>query len=300
MPVRNVGHAHEVAGPGDVAQEVEGVGHVPPHLHPLVVIQRSLPHRQRLKFIGCQERQRLPPGPDVGRALEFLQARLVRGREHGRLVGPVHRADEPLEPGTLPGQPVLQRRQVRVVAVATVPLQPFGPLPFVTEFGRTHQEHVALLHLQQSRGVQLVRLHQHLLPHAHLAEVMQQPGITKFAELVPRKPDGCERTVIDAVHRLGQVAGHGGHPLGMPRCGGIPVLDRRHRRLHESLEQPLDRLVQLRVLERDRRLARQRTRHRHRALVERLGPPLDVVPVTEPVAPVRLAIDQLEHADGLT
>jgi hypothetical protein len=91
--------------------------------------------------------------------------------------------------------------------------------------------------------------------------------------------------------------GQGGHALGMAGGGGIARLDRRHRRVHERVEQVLDVLDEAGVLEGDRGLAGQRG---HELLVHRGEGDdhlLDELDGLQDDLGVALLVDELDDAD---
>ncbi len=101
------------------------------------------------------------------------------------------------------------------------------------------------------------------------------------------------------VHGLREPDRQLGHAERMTGRGRVARLDRGDGGLHEPLEQGLDALVEPAVLERDRRLGRQRDGEVGVPGAERLNLPLDLPRGREPALQVRLAVDELEDADDL-
>jgi hypothetical protein len=85
----------------------------------------------------------------------------------------------------------------------------------------------------------------------------------------------------------------------MPRCGGIPGLDRRHRGVDEPLEQVRDLLVQGCVLEADARLRRQRQRQVLRSRVKGNHLGLEVRRLAQPALGPPLLVDELDDPNDL-
>ena len=104
--------------------------------------------------------------------------------------------------------------------------------------------------------VELVLLDQDLLPDPDLPEIVEQARVAKLPHLLDGEPDQAVGPV-GTVHRPGQPDGEVGDPLGVPRGGGIALLDGGDRGPDEALEEPLDLLVQLAVLQRHGGLAGQ-------------------------------------------
>src|SRR5256885_12029793 len=101
----------------------------------------------------------------------------VPRRQHRRLVGVEHGVEEAVECLDLPAVLLFQRSEELLVPGATVLLEKLGPLaPELALRGAPH-EVVPLLDEVELQRVELLGLHEHLLPHAHLAEVVQQAGI---------------------------------------------------------------------------------------------------------------------------
>ncbi len=206
--------------------------------------------------------------------------------------------EEALQPCLLLRQLDAQLGEVALVipprAVGGEEIRP-GPLEPV--LGAAQDEVVAVPDQLEVGGIELVGLDQDLLPDADLAEIVQQAGVAELPHLLGREPDHRVGPVAGPVHRLGQADRHRGHPLGMARRGWVALLDGRHRRADEALEQPLDGFVELAVLDRDGRLPRQRLDQLHRVRAEGDDLAGGLRRIVEDGGGVALAVDQLQHAD---
>src|SRR5216117_1437366 len=117
---------------------------------------------------------------------------------------------------------------------------------------------VALPDEVELQRIELFGLDQHLLPHADLSEIVEQPRVADLFDLFAGESDGAIGPVLGAVDHAGQSDGHVRDSSRVAERGRVTLLDRVHRGLHEPLEQPLDFFVQPAVLDRDRRLSRER------------------------------------------
>ena len=135
--------------------------------------------------------------------------------------------------------------------------QPLRLPPRVAQFEPTPDDLAALTdEIELARG-QLLGFDQHVLPHAHLAEVVEERGVADLLHLVRGEADLPEGTVVGAIDRGGQGHREVGDPEGMAGGRRVPRLDGGDRGLHEALEQGLDGLVEAAVLERDGGLRRE-------------------------------------------
>src|SRR5207245_8223461 len=97
----------------------------------------------------------------------------------------------------------------------------------------------------------------HLLSLADLPEGVQQSGVAELAQLLAGELVAAIKALRRLVHHGRQTHGHVGDAPGMAERGRVALLDGAHGGLYEPLEQTLDLAVQLAVLDRHRRLARQ-------------------------------------------
>ena len=167
------------------------------------------------------------------------------------------------------------------------------------QIGRLHEIREAMADDLEVRRIELLLLHQHLLAHADLAEVVQQPGVAKLAQLLAREPQAAVGPLAAAIDRLGQPDGERRDAARMARRRRIARFDRRDRRGDEPLEQPLDVLVEPAVLDRHRGLRRERAHQLDGALVVRQHLALDDLGRRQSHVGVALAVDELQHADDL-
>src|SRR5438445_13794363 len=89
----------------------------------------------------------------------------------------------------------------RLVTRAAVLLQELRPAPPELALRRAPEERVALPDERQVLGVQLLRLHQDLLAHADLAEIVEQPGVADLPQLLAGErhvPEGAVRRSVHA------------------------------------------------------------------------------------------------------
>ena len=156
---------------------------------------------------------------------------------------------------------------------------------------------VALLDELELQGIKLLGFDQHLLPHADLAEIMEQAGIADLLDLLPGERHAAIGAVLRAVDDGGESHRHVGDPSRVAEGGRVPLLDRVHRGPYEPLKQPLDLLVQPAVFDRDRRLSGERGHELHGALRVRHDLLLHVRRRREHRFGMALAVDQLEDAD---
>ena len=156
---------------------------------------------------------------------------------------------------------------------------------------------VALPDEVEVQRIELLGLDQHLLPHADLSEIVEQPRVADLFDLFAGESDGAIGPVLGAVDHAGQSHGHVRDSSRVTERGRVPLLDRMHRGLHEPLEQSLDFFVQPAVLDRDRRLSRERGHELHGAPRVRYYLVLHVRRRGEYGFGVALAVDELEDAD---
>ena len=176
----------------------------------------------------------------------------------------------------------------------------------VVELGaRGAQPEIALEQLHavadavEIRRIELLGLHEHVLAHAHLAEVVQQRGVAQLHQLVVAEFELAVRSGLAAIDDLGEPDREVSHAERVARRGGVACFDRGHRRLHESLEQLANRQVQPAVVDGHRGLRGEGARQ---LFVPRaVGPhvPLDVVGAEQPRRAIVFAVDELQRADRL-
>src|SRR5262245_13631862 len=68
---------------------------------------------------------------------------------------------------------------------------------------------------------ELLGFHQHLLAHAHLAEIVEQGRVADLSHLVRREPDVAEGAAVSAVHRGWERDGEVGDAERVARGGGV-------------------------------------------------------------------------------
>ncbi len=117
--------------------------------------------------------------------------------------------------------------------------------------------------------VELLRLDEHLLAHADLAEVVEEARVLELAQILAREVRVLVRTVRLAVDDLRELDREIGDAARVTARRRIARLDRFDARLHEALEEPPDLVVEHRVLERDARLRGDHPEELFAALVER-------------------------------
>src|SRR3989442_7148772 len=158
-------------------------------------------------------------------------------------------------------------------------------------------ERVALLDEREVVWVQLLRFHEHLLPHADLPEVVQQAGVLDLANLLAGEVDRAVGSVPGSIDDLGEPDGHAGDAPAVAERGRVPLLDRGDSGLHEPLEEVLDLRVELAVLDGHRRLAGEGGDELDRAPRERHDLSLYIRRPGEHGLEVALAGDELQDAD---
>ena len=119
----------------------------------------------------------------------------------------------------------------------------------------------AQLHQVHLLRVELLRLHEHVLAHADLAEIVQEARVADLLQVLRGEVGVPVHPAAHPVHGLRQGYRVDRHPVGMAGGGGVPGLDCLHRCLDEAFEQGLDLLVEPVVLQGDRRLGRQGAHH---------------------------------------
>ena len=137
-----------------------------------------------------------------------------------------------------------------------------------------------------------------MLAHTDLAEVMQQARVAKLLELLFGQANIAVLADGDLGHRVGQTTRQ---PLHAPRVTGrgrVSLLDRCHARLHEAVEQRLDRVEKGLVVDGDGGLARYRLDH-----LQVLGPEADDLLLDRVHGQLHveasLGVDELNRADDL-
>src|SRR5207245_6290946 len=94
-----------------------------------------------------------------------------------------------------------------------------------------------------------------------LAEVVQQACVAQLLELLFGQANFAVRAGGDLGHRVRQTTRQLLHPARVTGRGRVSLLDRGHARLHEAVEQRLDRIEQGLVVDGDCGLARYRLDH---------------------------------------
>jgi len=128
---------------------------------------------------------------------------------------------------------------------------------------------------------------------------VQQPGVAQLPDLLAGEAYALVGAVTGAVHHRGEAHRHVGDTARVPERGGVALLDRVHRRLHEPFEQALDLLVQAAVLDGDRGLAGKRGDELHGALRVRHHLTFDVGRGRQHGLGTALAVDQLQDTDHI-
>src|SRR5450759_75410 len=89
--------------------------------------------------------------------------------------------------------------------------QVIGALTLVSEIRGLHQIREPMANQLEVRRIQLLLLDQHLFPDADLAEVMQQPGVAKLAQLLLGETEIPVRAFTASIDRFGQANGQRRH-----------------------------------------------------------------------------------------
>src|ERR1041384_974216 len=176
--------------------------------------------------------------------LQLIEAPI---RQNRRLVRLQHDLQEAIEIGELRLVRVLQLLDEAVVAALAVLLQEFRALAPELPFRGAANEGVSMPHETQVGGIELLRLDQHLLAHADLAEIVEQGGVADLLQLLARELHQSVGAVRRAIDDLGETDRHAGDSARVTVRGRVALLDRVDRCQHEPLEQPFDVLVQAAV-----------------------------------------------------
>ncbi len=105
----------------------------------------------------------------------------------------------------------LQLVEDGVVTRRAVSLEVLDPLLEIVPLGSAADEGVPLRDERQVLLVQLVLLHQHVLAHAHLPEVVQETRVLDLTDLVRREGQRAVRPgtgPIDGLRQLDRAVGH--------------------------------------------------------------------------------------------
>ena len=157
----------------------------------------------------------------------------------------------------------------------------------------------ALLDELPLRRIKLFRLHQQVLAHSDLAEIVQQGGVLQLLQVPGGKADLGVGPNRRAVHDLGQAHSQRGDALRVAGSGGITQLDGLDRRPDEALELVLDVAIEPVVFERHRRLAGERFGELLAVLRKRNHFLLNPSVRNQPRLGALLGVEQLENADDL-
>ncbi len=211
------------------------MGHMRLHLEALLRIERSLPNRQEAELLRVEHRVRSTRHVCVRLLRQGLQHRgLVLGH-HTRLVG----GDDALDPGA-------QALQLLLEPPVDLRQGAIGPRPAahrrqlvgrVLELHRTLNEVEPGLDHFELAGHELFGLDEDVLPHADLAEVVEQTCVAELLELVVSHVYVAILPSSDLSHGVGE---SGRQRLNATRVTGgarISLLDRGHARLHEAVEE---------------------------------------------------------------
>src|SRR5205823_12438977 len=108
--------------------------------------------------------------------------------------------------------------------LAAVRLEKLGAPPPELPLRRAPHEVVTLPDQLELQRVELLRLDEHLLAHAHLPEVVQQPGVAELADLLAREAHALVGAVARAVHHDGEAHGHVRDPPRVAEGGRVALL----------------------------------------------------------------------------
>src|SRR5438309_1556420 len=251
MAVGDVRHALERSRPGDLLQEAEGVRDVRFDLAPFLGGERPLAYGELDYLVLAQERPRLArEGALVGELGDVLEPTEDAGRKDRRPVAGEHELEHAgqLAPARLElavdlgheslGAPRFVQEHLHLAA--------FGAQLFLRE----QRLESSAQDLQLVR-LQLVRLDEHVLADADLAEIVQQRRVAQLLALVAGelRPAPAARRPVRARQRVGEADREPGHAARVTRRGRVARFDRDHAGADESLEELLDLLVEQSIVD---------------------------------------------------
>ena len=253
MRARDLRHPAQLLRPRDLREELEGVHDVLLDGDALFVGEAPARNGQHARLLWRQHAARRALGvlPGLGGEAQDLGGECLR--LHARLVGDADEVQLPVQLGQRGREIGVEARGARrVVGVARE-----RPV----ELGASRPQHeVALEYLHpvadavEVGGIEFLGLHQHVLAHADLTEIVQQRGVAQLHQLVVAELELAIGTRLAAVRRLRERHREVGHAERVAGRRRIARLDRRHRRLHEALEEVPDRQIEAAVVDGDRGL----------------------------------------------
>src|SRR5258708_33484191 len=107
---------------------------------------------------------------------------------------------------------LVEALEERVVTLFALLLEELGSCAPELALGGAADEGVPLAQQAERGRVQLLRLDQYLLAHAHLTEIVQPAGVADLLQLVARGVDAAERPLAGAMHQLGELPRVASHP----------------------------------------------------------------------------------------
>ena len=128
---------------------------------------------------------------------------------------------------------------------------------------------------------------------------MQHTGVFQLAQLLAGEAHLAQRTLGDAVDRLGQRHRQGGHAARVAGGGRIARLDGGHGSVDEAFEQAPDFVVEDGVLQRDAGLRGERLQHFLVARLKGNHARVEVGRRAQLLARLALLVDELDDANGV-
>ena len=299
MPVGDLRNTPEFTRPRDLLEEPIGVRDVRFDLAALGVVEVALANHQELQLVILEQWTLAAIEVHERAAIDVVQRLEAAFGQDRRLVGAHDRRKKARQLGLTILALLGETCQLPLVILPSMREHEVGAVALEFQLGALEQEPEPAADDLQIGWIQLLLLHQHLLAHANLAEVVEQAGVAQLAQLLPREGHRAKLPVVRAVHHLRQPHRERRHARRMAGRGGIARFDCRDCCRDEPLEQPLDVLVQLAVLDGHGSLRCDGARELHAPLVEGTDVALDGLGRREPQVRRPLAIDQLQHAHDL-
>ena len=195
MAVGDVRNPFQLARPGNLLEEPVRVRDVRLDLEPLDLVEVSLADHQELQLVLGEQRTFDALEVDVRLAIDPVQlVEAALGRTVGSFaltIASRYRCSSSRDARCAASES-LDRGVVRAAASVEEELD---ALALEAQIGGLHQILEAMANELEVGLVQLLLLHEHLLAHADLAEVVEQPGVAQFAQLLAGEARVAVRTL---------------------------------------------------------------------------------------------------------
>src|SRR5205085_6979338 len=218
-------------------EKAEGVRHVRLDLAPLAIVEVAFADHEESELLVAEQRTLDTLEVDVRALVDLFQLVEAAFREDRRLVRLDDRVEKAIELIAPRPAQLLQARDEFLVLRRPVRQEIIRPLALELQVRALQQEREPMANDVEVPRIQLLLLDEHLLTNADFAEVVQESGIAKLAQLFARErqpaigPDAAA-----APNRLGETDGKRRDATGVTGGRRVSLLDRGDRGGDEPLE----------------------------------------------------------------